>query len=51
MTDLDLALLAGTLDLSTRMRAKLHPRPDIPAFARFDHYSGLFLEPGAAEGR
>jgi hypothetical protein len=51
MSDLDLALLARTLDLSTRRHAKMHPRPDSPGFARLDHDSGLFLECGADEGQ
>lgn len=51
MSGLDLALLEHTLDLSIRMHAKMHPRPDSPAFVRLDHYSGLFLERGAAEGQ
>ncbi len=51
MSGLDLALLERTLDLSIRMHAKMHPRPDSPAFVRLDHYSGLFLERGAAEGQ
>ncbi len=51
MSDLDLALLERTLDLSMRLHAKMHPRPDSPGFARLDHYSGLFLECGAAEGQ
>jgi hypothetical protein len=41
MSGLDLALLERTLDLSIRMHAKMHPRPDSPAFVRLDHYSGL----------
>ena len=51
MSDLDLALLARTLDLTTRGHAKMDPRPDSPGFARLDHYSGLFLECGAADGQ
>jgi hypothetical protein len=50
MSELDLALLERALDLSLRMHAKMHPRPDSPGFVRLDHYSGLFLERGAAEG-
>ena len=51
LSGLDLALLERTLDLSIRMHAKMHPRPDSSAFVRLDHYSGLFLERGAAEGQ
>jgi hypothetical protein len=51
MSDLDLALLERMLDLSIRIHAKIHPRPDSPGFIRLDHYSGLFLERGAAEGQ
>jgi hypothetical protein len=51
MSELDLALLERALDLSIRMHAKMHPRPDSPGFVRLDHYSGLFLERGAAEGQ
>jgi hypothetical protein len=51
MSDLDLALLARTLDLSTRRHAKMHPRRNSPGFARLDHHSGLFLELRAAEGQ
>jgi hypothetical protein len=48
MSDPDSALLARTLDLS----GPLHPkaRREIHGVARLDHYSGLFLNPGAVEG-
>ena len=48
MSDLDSALLARTLDLSGPMHPKA--RREIHGVARLDHYSGLFLDPGAAEG-
>jgi hypothetical protein len=51
MSDLDLALLERELDLWTDARPKLRPRSDSPGFVRLDHYSGLFLERGPAEGR
>jgi hypothetical protein len=51
MSELELALLERALDLSIRMHAKMHPRPDSPGLVRLDHYSGLFLERGAAEGQ
>lgn len=51
MSELDLALLERRLDLSTRVHAEMHPRPDSPAFVRLDRYSGLFVECGAAEGQ
>ena len=51
MSDLDLALLERTLDLSVRRNAKMDPRPDSPGFARLDHDSGLFLEPRAPDGQ
>ena len=56
MSDDDLALLALILDLSTRaqptirLRHETAPRHDTPGFARLDHYSGLFLKRGVAEG-
>jgi hypothetical protein len=49
MSDRALALLERALDLTIRMHAKMHPRPDSPGFTRLDHFSGLFLERGAAE--
>ncbi len=51
MSEPDLAMLERILDLSTRRHDQMHPRPDSPGFARLDHYSGLFLERGAAEGQ
>lgn len=50
MTDADLARLARTLDLWTHMYPKLRPDPNSPGVARLDHFSGLFLERGSAEG-
>lgn len=56
MSDSDLALLARTLALSTRVQPTIHPRHntvprhDTPGFARLDHYSGLFLKRGVVEG-
>jgi hypothetical protein len=51
MSDRELAVLERALDLSIRMHAKMHPRPDSSGFMRLDHFSGLFLERGAAEGQ
>jgi hypothetical protein len=51
MSDLDLAQLERTLDLSVRPDAKRDPRPDSLGFASLDRDSGLFLEPRAGEGR
>ncbi len=56
MSDEDLALLAGRLALSTRVQPTIRPGRDAarrhgtPGFARLDHYSGLFLKRGMAEG-
>ncbi len=50
MSDPDLARLARTFDLSTHTYPKQHPNPTSPGVARLDHFSGLFLERGAAEG-
>ncbi len=50
MNDADLALLARLLDLSTHMQQKLRPDPNSPGVARLDHFSGLFLRRGPAEG-
>jgi hypothetical protein len=56
MSDDDLALLAGRLALSTRVQPTTRPgrdaarRHETPGFVRLDHYSGLFLQRGAAEG-
>jgi len=51
MSDGDLALLARTLDLWTHMHPKMRPDPNSPGVARLDHFSGLFLKRGSAEGR
>jgi hypothetical protein len=51
MSDLDIALLARTLDLTVQMTPKLRPSPSGPAAVRLDHDSGLFLERGAADGQ
>ena len=51
MSDADLAVLARLLDVSTHMQQKLRPDPNSPGVARLDHFSGLFLERGADEGR
>ena len=51
MSDADLAVLARVLDVSTHMQQKLRPDPNSPGVARLDHFSGLFLERGADEGR
>ena len=51
LTDADLARLGRTLDLSTHTYPKQRPNPTGPAVARLDHFSGLFLERGAAEGQ
>lgn len=56
MSDHDLALLAGRLALSTRIQPTIRSghdaarRHDTPGFVRLDHYSGLFLQRGVAEG-
>ncbi len=56
MGDDDLALLARRLDLSTHVQPTIRSRKgtarrhDTPGFARLDHYSGLFLKRGGAEG-
>jgi hypothetical protein len=48
MGDRDVALLAGTLDLS----ADIHPAShNSPGVARLDHHSGLFLKRGSTEGQ
>lgn len=51
MSDADLAVLARVLDLSTHMHPKMRPDPNSPGVARLDHFSGLFLERGAAEAQ
>jgi hypothetical protein len=51
MNDLDLAVLAHLLDLSTHMHPKMRPDPNSPGVARLDHFSGLFLERGTVEGQ
>ncbi len=50
MSDADVALLVRTLDLTTHMYPKPRRSP-APGAVRLDHYSGLFLELGAAEGQ
>ena len=50
MSEVDLAVLAHVLDLSRHMHPKMRPDPNSPGVARLDHWSGLFLERGAAEG-
>ncbi len=50
MTDADLARLARSTDLSTHMYPKQRPNPTSPGVARLDHFSGLYLERGPAEG-
>jgi hypothetical protein len=50
MSDLDLALLTRTLDLSTRMDPVTHARHDTLGLAHLDQHSGLFLKRGAVEG-
>lgn len=49
MSDADLDVLRHALDLSTHMHPKMRPDPNSPGVARLDHFSGLFLERGAAE--
>jgi hypothetical protein len=51
MSSGDLALLARTLDLSTRVHPVTRPRHDTPGLARLDHCSGLFLKRGVPEGQ
>lgn len=50
MLNADLALLARTLNLSTRVHPKMLPLHDSPGLLRLDHFSGLFLKRGATEG-
>jgi hypothetical protein len=50
MTDADLARLGHSLDLWTHIDPKQRPNPNSPGVARLDHFSGLFLERGEAEG-
>jgi hypothetical protein len=50
MTHHDSALLARSLDMTTRIHPKMAPRHDSQGLARLDHYSGLFLTRGEAEG-
>jgi hypothetical protein len=47
MSDVDLAVLERTLNLSVRRQT----RPDSPGFTRLDRDSGLFLEPRVGEGQ
>jgi hypothetical protein len=49
MNDVDLALLARRLDLTTH--TKRLPSHTSLGFSRLDHASGLFLERGSDEGR
>ncbi|MGH2886546.1 MAG: hypothetical protein ACRDPA_28280, partial [Solirubrobacteraceae bacterium] len=51
MSDLDYARLARVLDLSTHTYQKQTPNPTSPGVARLDHFSGLFLERGADDGK
>jgi hypothetical protein len=51
MSNRDLALLARTLDLSTRMHPVMRPHHETPGLARLDQYSGLFLKRGVVEGQ
>ncbi len=51
MSDSDVARLARTLDLWTHMHPKMRPDPTSPGVARLDHFSGLFLERGAEDGK
>ena len=51
MTDGELARLARAFDLSTHMYPKMRPDPTSPGVARLDHFSGLYLERGGAEGK
>jgi hypothetical protein len=46
----DTAKLHALLDLTTHPEQKMRPDPNSPGVARLDHFSGLFLERGAAEG-
>jgi hypothetical protein len=50
MSDADLDVLRHVLDLSTHMHPKMRPDPNSPGVARLDHFSGLFLERGTADG-
>lgn len=50
MTDADLLRLVSLLDLSTHMYPKQRPNPTSPGVVRLDHFSGLYLERGNAEG-
>ncbi|HEX5191162.1 MAG TPA: hypothetical protein VFW09_00045 [Solirubrobacteraceae bacterium] len=51
MTDADLDLLRRRLDMTTRPEQKMRPDSNSPGVARLDHWSGLFLERGANDGR
>ena len=51
MSDSDLTVLRGVLDLSTHMYPKMRPDPNSPGFAPLDHFSGLYLERGAEKGQ
>ena len=50
MTNHDSDLLARLLDMTTRMHPKMATLDGSPGLARLDHYSGLFLTRGEAEG-
>ena len=50
MSDRDLALIARTLDLSTRVRPVTLPRHGTPGLGRLDRDSALFLTRGVVEG-
>lgn len=50
MSDGDVALLRGTLGLTTHMHPKLHASPASPGMVRLDHHSGLFLDRGVTDG-
>ena len=45
----DAAKLHALLDLTTHSEQKMRPDPNSPGVARLDHFSGQFLERGAAE--
>jgi hypothetical protein len=51
MSDSAFALLARTLDLSTRVDPTMWARHESSGVLRLDHYSGLFLHRGSAEGQ
>lgn len=51
MSDADVALLSGPLELMTHLHPKLWHSPAAPAVVRIDFFSGVFLERGSADGR